>query len=106
MGGKLLTVTAPHCELCEAAPITPRHFEDEVCWIADCESCDVPMVVWHRHGSTPPEADVAHMLARLESVASERFGSDGYRLDQIMRQIPDHFHAHARDMQWWRRRHG
>jgi hypothetical protein len=23
-----------------------------------------------------------------------------------MRQIPDHFHAHARDHQWWYRRTG
>ena len=36
----------PHCELCEAAHLTTWYHDDEVCWIADCEICDVPMVVW------------------------------------------------------------
>ncbi|MHB8670990.1 MAG: hypothetical protein ACYDAD_10625, partial [Acidimicrobiales bacterium] len=62
------------CELCEAARITPWHHEDEVCWVADCEICDVPMVVWTCHGRVPPEADLAHMLAQLSRVATERFG--------------------------------
>ena len=34
------------CDLCEAAVITTRYFEDDDCWIADCEICLVPMVVW------------------------------------------------------------
>ena len=92
----------PGCELCEAAPLTPRHHADDVCWIADCESCDVPMVVWNFHGAEPPDADVAHMVAQLERVASQRFGADDYRLDRVMRQIPDHFHAHARRNLRWR----
>src|SRR5205085_1876650 len=49
------------CELCEAARITPWHHEDEVCWVADCEICDVPMVVWRRHGAQPPDPAVDHM---------------------------------------------
>jgi hypothetical protein len=106
MGGKLVTVDFPRCQLCEAAPITTRHHEDDTCWVADCESCDVPMVVWRHHGNQPPEADVEHMIAALEQVAAGRFGPTGYRLDRVMRQIPDHFHAHARDVDWWRRWHG
>ena len=27
-------------------------------------------------------------------------------VDAVMRQIPDHFHAHARDPHWWSRRFG
>jgi hypothetical protein len=94
------------CDLCEAAPITPWYHEDEVCWVADCEVCDVPMVVWRRHGPEPPEADVDHMMARLTEVADARFGAGTWRLDRVMRQIPDHFHAHARDRDWWQRRFG
>ena len=89
------------CPLCEAARITPWHHEDEVCWIADCEVCNVPMVVWRHHGSTPPEADVAHMVAELTRVADEVIGPEGYKIDRVMRQIPDHFHAHARTPTWW-----
>lgn len=94
------------CELCEAARFTPWHHEDDICWVADCEVCDVPMVVWNFHGVAPPEAEVDHMIAQLERVATSLFGADGYALDRHMRQIPDHFHAHARDRNWWHRRFG
>jgi len=96
----------PECELCEAAKITPWHYEDEVCWVADCEICDVPMVVWKQHSPTPPDEVREEMLARLAAVADARFGPDGYSLDTVMRQIPNHFHAHARDPNWWSRRFG
>ena len=66
------------CDLCEAARITPWHFEDDICWVADCEVCDVPMVVWKEHGAEPPADDVEHMMAELERVAGERFGHDGF----------------------------
>ncbi len=96
----------PECELCEAAKITPWHYEDDVCWVADCEICDVPMVVWKEHSPTPPDDVREEMLGRLTAVADARFGADGYSLDTVMRQIPNHFHAHARDPNWWSRRFG
>lgn len=94
------------CDLCEAAQITPWHHEDDHCWVADCEVCDVPMVVWKRHGVDPPADVLAHLLGELERVATERFGPGGYAVDRVMRQIPDHFHAHARDPHWCSRRFG
>ena len=91
------------CPLCEAARITTWHHEDEVCWIADCGICDVPMVVWRQHGRTPPPDAVDHMLGELSRVADARFGAERWAVDQVMRHIPDHFHAHARDPRWfWR----
>jgi hypothetical protein len=89
------------CDLCEAAQITPWHFEDDVCWIADCEVCDVPMVVWKSHSPTPPDDARAHMVAQLTIVADRVLGPESYKIDQVMRQIPDHFHAHARIPNWW-----
>jgi hypothetical protein len=86
--------------------MTEWFHEDEVCWVADCEVCDVPMVVWREHGAEPPEDALAHMVARLTEVADARFGADGWTIDPVMRQIPDHFHAHARDPNWWYRRFG
>jgi hypothetical protein len=62
------------------------------------------MVVWRGHGADPPEEDVRHMLARLEEVARVRFADVPFTIDRVMRQIPDHFHAHARDRDWWFRR--
>ena len=84
----------PTCELCRAARITPWFHEDDICWIAECDICAVPMVVWRSHGTAPPAADRAHMRQRLEEVAAARLGK--YWIDDHMRNIPDHYHAHAR----------
>jgi hypothetical protein len=98
--------TVAGCELCEAARITEWFHEDDVCWVADCEVCDVPMVVWKQHGNEPSEAEVEHMLGHLARVADDRLGAGVWSFDRVMRQIPDHFHAHARDPNWWSRRFG
>jgi len=101
-----VTSAARPCELCEAARITEWHYEDDICWVADCEVCAVPMVVWKQHGNEPPEVEVDHMLSNLGSVADRVLGEGTWSYDRVMRQIPDHFHAHARDPQWWVRRFG
>ena len=62
------------CELCEAARLTEWFHEDDICWVAACEVCDVPMVVWKCHGQEPPEAEVEHMLGQLGVVADARPG--------------------------------
>jgi hypothetical protein len=84
-----------HCDLCEAARITPWFHEDEVCWIADCEICAVPMVVWREHSATPSVEVLAHMHAQLAIVAVHVLTVPHY-VDDNMRNIPDHYHAHAR----------
>jgi hypothetical protein len=83
-----------NCDLCRAKKITPWYHEDDVCWIAECDICETPMVVWRRHGVTPPAEALAHMLGCLRRVATERVGE--FWVDDHMRNIPDHFHAHAR----------
>jgi hypothetical protein len=80
--------------LCRAERITPWYHEDDVCWIAECDICAVPMVVWRSHGVAPPAPDREHMLSRLADVARVQVGE--YWLDDHMRNIPDHWHAHAR----------
>lgn len=97
------------CDLCQAARITPWHHEDDVCWVADCEICEVPMVVWKHHGTEPPADALAHMHAALGAVAAARLGD--FRVDGVRRQIPDHWHAHARPtgaaaLRWWAKRWG
>jgi hypothetical protein len=92
------------CELCVAARWTHWYHEDDLCWVADCEACDTPMVVWARHGTAPSDADIEHMLGCLAAAADQRFGADIWRIDRTMRQVPEHFHAHARDDDWWQRR--
>ena len=92
------------CELCAADRFTHWYHEDEHGWVADCEACDCPMVVWHEHGTDPGEAVVGHLLARLAEAADARFGEGRWTTDRVMRQIPGHFHAHARDPDWMTRR--
>jgi hypothetical protein len=87
-------VTRPGCELCQAARITPWYHEDEICWVAECQLCAVPMVVWRRHGAAPPAADLEHMRRTLREVAAREVGE--FWVDEHMRNIPDHWHAHAR----------
>jgi len=99
-------MTGKICELCEAAKLTKWYFDSEICWVADCEVCDTPMVVWRQHGIDPSEADLKHMLDHLGHAADERFGEGGWAFDRVMRQIPDHFHAHARDPHWLARLRG
>ena len=96
-------IAKQHCELCEAARFTHWYVDDATCWIADCEACLVPMVVWKPHGVEPSAAEVAHMLDQLARVGQERFGDD-VSIDTDMRTIPDHWHAHARDTHWFRDR--
>ncbi|MEM7093568.1 MAG: hypothetical protein AAF567_11245 [Actinomycetota bacterium] len=94
----------PDCDLCKAERFTHWYHEDDVCWIADCEVCSVPMVVWKPHGTDPSDETVEHMLDALTTAATERFGPDAFNLDRNMRQIPEHWHAHARDANWFAER--
>jgi hypothetical protein len=52
------------------------------------------MVVWRQHGVQPPPADLEHMHARLREVAAGQF--EKIYIDDHMRNIPDHYHAHGR----------
>jgi hypothetical protein len=91
------------CELCEAIPFTEWYHSDELCWIAECDACAVPMVVWRVH-DPEPSADVRAVLhARLVAVLDAR-SADPYWIDENMRSIPHHYHAHARPRIDWTRR--
>ena len=92
------------CELCEAARFTHWYYEDQVCWVADCEACSTPMVVWKSHGTEPETGEVDWMLARLTEAGMHRFGEGIGSVDRTMRQVPNHFHAHLRDPHWLARR--
>ena len=100
----MVNKTTDLCELCEAARFTHWYYEDDVCWVADCEACSTPMVVWKSHGTTPSEEQIEWMLDRLNEAGIERFGEGNGTIARTMRQIPEHFHAHVRDAQWVSRR--
>ena len=83
------------CELCEAARLTEWFYEDDECWVAECEACSVPMIVWRTHDPRPPDDVKAALHARLAAVVGEHFDDDHY-VDDNLRSIPTHYHAHAR----------
>ena len=85
----------PSCDLCEAARITEWFHEDELCWIAECDACGVPMVVWRVHDPRPSDEVRQELHTRLADVMTTR-SSDPFWIDDNMRSIPDHYHAHAR----------
>ncbi len=91
------------CELCEATPFTEWFHTDDLCWIAECDACGVPMVVWRVHDPCPPDEIRQELHTRLADVMTAR-SSDPYWIDENMRTIPDHYHAHARRRIDWTRR--
>ena len=86
---------ARNCELCEAARFTEWYYEDDECWSAECEACSVPMIVWKRHDASPPDEVRQRLRTHLERIATER-SIQSYSIDEVMRTIPDHYHAHLR----------
>jgi hypothetical protein len=86
---------ADACLLCKAERITPWYLDDELCWIAECTICVLPMVVWRSHDPDPPPDVKAELHARLAWIVGEHFTFEHY-VDDDMRRIPDHYHAHAR----------
>ena len=82
----------------------PLYATNEHGWVADCEVCQVPMVVWWHHGSEAPDDVTNNLMGMLAAAADERFGAGGWTADRSMRQVPGHFHAHARDAEWWDKR--
>jgi hypothetical protein len=83
------------CELCAAARMTEWFYEDADCWVAECESCSVPMVVWKNHDPDPPPEVKVQLHECLVRVVAEFFETE-IRIDDNLRSIPDHYHAHAR----------
>jgi len=85
----------PECELCAADRVTDWFHEDDQCWVAECEACGTPMVVWKTHATDPP-TDVREVLhGHLRQVTAAEFDYEPW-IDENMRSIPTHYHAHAR----------
>jgi hypothetical protein len=97
------------CELCQLARSTHWYAEIDQPFrfaILDCDSCEVPMAVLGEHRTAPTADERAVMQARLAEIADEKY-PQGWFFDDHMRQIPDHYHLHARPVpRWWPRKLG
>ncbi len=94
------------CELCELVPTTHwyRVVEEPFRFtLLDCDSCEVPMAVLGEHRAWVSAEERVCMQEALARVAEEKF-PNGWYFDDHMRQIPDHYHVHARPYPWWWRK--
>lgn len=91
------------CELCLLVPHTPWYgvYETAVRFvILECDSCEVPMAVLREHRAQVEPWERAVIENALANVA-ERLFPRGWFFDDRMRQIPDHYHIHARPLPPW-----
>ena len=92
------------CELCRLVRSTRWYaeFHEPLRFtVLDCDSCDVPMAVLGAHRATATVDEKAYMTAALRTVV-DALGLGDVTFDDHMRQIPDHYHVHARPLPaWW-----
>lgn len=91
------------CDLCELKEYTPwyaRFTQPFKFALLECDSCDTPMAVLGDHRKTPTDEERAFMIEALSLVARNKYGADEFIIDDVMRQIPDHCHIHARPKRW------
>jgi hypothetical protein len=92
------------CDLCELKHYTPWYCQYETPFkfaILDCDSCDTPMAVLGDHRTAPTEDEKTFMVEALSLVARKKYGNSDFIIDDVMRQIPDHCHIHARPIRRW-----
>jgi hypothetical protein len=58
------------------------------------------MAVLGEHRAAPTEDERLFMTEALSLIARKKYGDDGFVIDGVMRQIPDHCHIHARPIRW------
>jgi len=93
------------CELCELTRTTTWYAEHDQPFrfvIIDCDSCDVPMAVLGAHRARPTDNERETMRRALMTVADRKYPG-GWFFDDHMRQIPEHYHLHARPYPSWGR---
>ena len=78
-GAAIDSRSSRRCELCAAARFTEWFHDDEQCWIAECELCSVPMVVWRVHDPDPPEPIKAQLHAKLLATVAANFEGEVLR---------------------------
>lgn len=49
------------CDLCRAEKLTKWHYEDDIVYICDCKTCNIPMVVLKRHAKLPDKEEWLHI---------------------------------------------
>ncbi len=94
------------CELCRLVRSTRWYaqFHDPLPFtVLDCDSCDTPMAVLGEHRREVSDAE-REALQRALRLIGDLLGLGEMVFDDRMKQIPDHYHVHARlRPAWWPR---
>jgi hypothetical protein len=56
------------------------------------------MAVLGEHRALATEFEREFMIEVINLVAGRLYGADGFIIDSVMRQIPEHYHLHARPL--------
>ena len=93
------------CELCHLTHTTTWYAEFDEPFrfvILECDSCNVPMAVPGAHRKAPTRAEREVLGRELGKIADVKYPR-GWFFDDHMRQIPEHYHLHARPYPaWWK----
>ena len=91
-----------NCDLCLLKRKTNVYLDNEYFIIMDCDSCQVPMIVWKEHTMDVPDPDKQMMKAFLIEVSNQFYEDKSYFIDKTQRDVLDHIHWHARSEQDWK----
>ena len=95
------------CERCEPVRSTRRYatFHEPFAFpVLHCDSCHTPMAVLAEHRAVATEEERSVMQKALGLVVETMGLGEVAIFDDRMRQIPDHYHLHARIRPAWLRR--
>ena len=90
------------CDLCLLKRKSNVYIDNEYFIIMDCDSCQVPMIVWKEHTMDVPDPDKQMMEAFLTEVSNQFYEGKSYFIDKNQRDVLDHIHWHARSEQDWK----
>jgi len=77
------------CELCKAKRLTQWLYDDDMCWMAKCKTCNIWMIVLKRHTMHPTDYELGHMNKVVET-----FFPYDITLRKQQRRILNHLHWH------------
>ena len=83
-----MTMFDEFCPLCRKERLTHWYYSDTVCWMADCLTCKIPMIVLVRHSMRLTDFERRHLPEVVEMFFP------GAKLRKRQRKIKDHLHWH------------
>ncbi|RLC81206.1 MAG: hypothetical protein DRI61_04270 [Chloroflexi bacterium] len=81
------------CPLCKKEKKSHWYYDGPEFWIADCTTCNIPMVVWNEHVKDIPEEKKKELI----EFCKKYFG-ENIKFRWKMNKIKDHFHFHIENV--------